>query len=294
MTSTEQTMNPSTAREISRRRIAMGHRLPLEERFDALGMIAWTSALIGDLPATDRAADEAMAAVQPGQNPGFALAGASWRAYAAAMSGDWERVVATVDFLRRSWIDVERPAASYVLQGVMSGVDWARNRGDEEHLERWLEVATDIVDRFDPQHPVAALAAVFRLEPAGLVDIITRPDRYPDRQHYVEHAIALCADRDIEMAIAPIDALVARAELTGMGLLEAQARRLRGILGQRDDDLARSLEQFEARGAARYAARLRAELGRLRADGAMIDQGSKALDAMGEVEQLMRLGLRAG
>jgi hypothetical protein len=96
------------------------------------------------------------------------------------------------------------------------------------------------------------------------------------------------------MAIAPIDALVARAEMTGMGLLEAQARRLRGVLGQRDDDLARSLEQFDARGAARYAARLRAELGRLRADGAMIDQGSKALEAMGEVEQLMRLGLRAG
>ncbi|HEX5451149.1 MAG TPA: AAA family ATPase, partial [Candidatus Limnocylindrales bacterium] len=50
VTSTEQSMNPRKARDVSRRRLAMGHRLPLDERLDALGMVAWTSALIGDLP----------------------------------------------------------------------------------------------------------------------------------------------------------------------------------------------------------------------------------------------------
>jgi hypothetical protein len=234
-----------------------------------------------------------MAAVQAGLNPGFALAGASWRAYTAAMSGDWERVVATVDLLRRLWIDVERPAASYVLQGVLSGIDWARNRGEEEHLERWLEVASDIVDRFDRRHPVATLASVIRIDPAGLVDIVTHPDRYPDRQHYVEHVMALCADRVLPVPVDAIDALVARAEQSGMGLVEAQARRLRGVQEQRDDDLALSLERFEALGAARYTARVRTELGRLRGDRAMIDQGSSALEAMGELEQLARLGLPA-
>jgi hypothetical protein len=294
MTSTEQSMNPRKARDMSRRRLAMGHRLPLDERLDALGMVAWTSALIGDLPETDRAADEAMAVVQPGQNPGFALGGASWRAYAAAMSGDWERVVATVDFLRRLWMDVERPAASYVLQGVLSGIDWARNRGEEEHLERWLGVASDIVDRFDPRHPVAALASVIRLDPAGLIGLVTHPDRYPDRQHYVEHAVALCADHAVPVPIEAIDALVVRAEGTRMGLLEAQARRLRGVQAHRDDDLALSLDQFEALGARRYAARLRTELGGLRGDQAMMDQGASALESMGELEQLTRLRSRGG
>jgi hypothetical protein len=294
MTSTEQSMNPAAAREMSRRRMAMGNRLPLDERLDALGMVAWTSAMIGDLPETSRAAEEAMAAVQPGQNPGFALGGASWRAYTAAMTGDWQGVVATIDFLRRLWIDVERPAASYCLQGVLSGIDWARDRDDDEHLERWREVASEIVERFDPGHPVAALAAVIRLEPAGLVDIVIHADRYPDRQHYVEHAAALCADRAVPVPIAAVEALVVRAEATGMGLLEAQARRLRGVVMKRDDDLARSLGQFQALGAARYVARLQTELGTVRGDREMIDAGFRALETLGELGQLGRLGLRAG
>ncbi|HEV8403014.1 MAG TPA: adenylate/guanylate cyclase domain-containing protein [Candidatus Limnocylindrales bacterium] len=294
MTSTEQSMNPRKARIMSERRLAMGHRLPFDERLDALGMIAWTSALIGDLPEIDRAADEAMAAIEPGQNHGFALAGGSWRAYAAAMSGDWDRVVATVDFLRRLWIDVERPAASYLLQGVLSGIDWARNRGEEDHLERWLAVATDIVDRFEPRHPVAALVSVIRIEPDGLVELISQPDRYPDRPHYVEHAMALCADHGVPVPIAAVDVLIARAERSRMGLLEAQARRLRGVQERRDDDLAGSLEQFADLGAARYAARLRTELGALRGDQAMVDQGARALESMGELDELTRLRARRG
>lgn len=153
MTSTEQTMDPGRAREISRRRVAMGHRLPLDERLDALNMVAWTSALLGDLEHVINESDEAMALVQPGQNPGFAIGGASWHAYAAAMAGRWDELVANVEHLRRLWIDAERPAASYGLQGFMSGIDWARNRGEDELLERWMEVASEIVDRFDPAHP---------------------------------------------------------------------------------------------------------------------------------------------
>ena len=282
LTSTEQSTDPNEARAISRRRVAMGPRLPLDERLDALNMVSWTAALIGDLEDTARAADEAMALVQPGQNPGFALGGTSWSAYAAALTGDWDRLVASVDALRRLWIDAERPAASYCLQGVLSGIDWARGRGEEELLERWLDIATDIVERFDPGHPVAALASVIRLDAAGLVDLVVHPERFPDRQHYVEHATALCADRLLATPISAVDALIARAERSGMVPLEAQARRLRGLLGDRPDDLARSLELFEAIGAGRYAARLRAELGRARGDAAMADRGIRELDALGE------------
>jgi hypothetical protein len=293
MTSAEQTMNPGRAREMSRRRVAMGHQLPLDERLDALSMVAWTSALLGDLADVIKQSDEAIALVQPGQNPGFAIAVASWHAYAAAMMGPWDDLVVEVERLRRLWIDAERPAASYGLQGLLSGLDWARNRGEDALLQRWTEVAREIVAQFDSAHPVAGLASVIQLEMDGIVEIIGHPDRHPDRAHYLEHALALCADRVEPVSIASIDALVTRSTQSGTRLLEAQARRLRGILNGDPDDLARSLRTFDEVGAARYAARLRTELGSARGDEALINIGMRELDGMGEVGQLTRLASRA-
>jgi class 3 adenylate cyclase len=294
MTSTEQTMDPGRGREISRRRVAMGHRLSLDERTDALNMVAWTSALLGDLHEVIKVSDEAMALVQPGQSLGFGIGAASWHAYAAALTGGWDELVANVEQLRRLWIDAERPAASYSLQGFLSGLDWARNRGEDELFKRWKEVAEEIVARFDPAHPVAGLSAVIRLEMEGIVEIIGHPDRHPDRAHYVEHALALCADRAHPVPTASLEALITRAEGSGMRPLEAQARRLRGVLHGDPDDLARSLGTFEEIGAARYAARLRTELGIARGDEALLKVGIRELEAMGELEQLTRLSSRAG
>ncbi|HEY6056459.1 MAG TPA: hypothetical protein VIV06_00425, partial [Candidatus Limnocylindrales bacterium] len=294
MTSTEQTMDPGRAREGSRRRVAMGHRLPLDERLDALNMVAWTSALLGDLPDVITASNAAMALVQPGQNPGFAIGAASWHAYAVALAGRWDQLVAMVEHLRRTWLDAEQPAASYGLQGFLSGIDWARNRGEDELLQRWSEVASQIVARFDPAHPVAGLAALVRLEMDGIVDIIGHPDRRPDRAHYIEHAIALCADRAQAVPTASIDAIIRRAQGSGMRLLEAQARRLRGVLRRDSDDLARSLAAFTEAGATRYAARLRTEFGMARGDDALLRTGIRELEAMGELEQLARISARVG
>ena len=39
-------------------------------------------------------------------------------------------LVSGLDQLRALWIDSERTAASYGLQGLISGIDWARNRGE--------------------------------------------------------------------------------------------------------------------------------------------------------------------
>lgn len=294
MTGTEQTINPERARAISLRRVAMGHRLPIDERLDALNMVAWTSALLGDLEEVIEVSDEAVALVQPGQNPGFALAAASWHAYAAAFTGRWDELVANIEHLRRLWIDADRPAAGYGLQGFLSGLDWARNRGEDELLQRWSEVAGEIIAWFDPAHPVAGLSAIIRLDMEGIGDIIGHPDRHPDRAHYVEHATALCADRAYPVAVASIDALITRGEASGMRLLEAQARRLRGVLRGDPDDLARSLGIFEEVGAARYAARLRTELASARGDEALRKRGIGELEAMGELEQLTRLSSRAG
>lgn len=292
MASHEQVMNPGRGREMSQRRAMMGKRLPLDERLDALTMVAWTSALIGDLDQVVTASDGALSLVQPGQNPSFALGAVSWHAYAAAVAGRWVDLVANVEQLRRRWLDAERPAASYGLQGFLSGIDWARNRGEDELLARWSEAASEIVAAFDPRHPVAGLAALITLDMAGIVEIVGHPDRRPDRAHYIEHALALCADRAQPVPNASIDALVTRALESGMRLLEAQARRLRGIQRGDIDELALSLAIFEEIGGGRYAARVRTELGSARGDEALLSQGMRELEAMGELQQLTRLSSR--
>jgi hypothetical protein len=292
MTSHDQTMDPSGAREISRRRLAMAHRLPLSEHSDALNMVAWSSAMLGDLASVVESSEAGLALVQPGENPAWGMHSASWRTYAAALMGRWDHLVATVERFRRLWLEGGRPAAGYGLQGLLSATDWARGRGEDEQLQRWREMAGEIISQFDPGHPVAALSAVAEVQLDRIVDLISDPDRYPDRLHYVEHAMAICADHAQPVPIDVLDDIIGKAEINQMRLVEAQGRRLRGILREDAEDLERSLAAFDEMGAARYAARLRTELGQLRGDDALVQAGMRELEALGELEQLTRLAAR--
>ena len=101
------------ALQLSQRRTAMGERLPFDERMDALNMVAWASAVLGDLPEVIGASQTAIDLVQPGQNAGFALAGASWNAYARALRGEWDELVTSVDGLRQL-LDRGRPSGRRV------------------------------------------------------------------------------------------------------------------------------------------------------------------------------------
>ena len=106
-------------------------------------MVAWSSAVLGDLPEVIGTSQVAFDLLKPGQNAAFALAGASWHAYARALRGEWDELVASVDRLRHLWIEGDRPAAAYAVQGFLSGIDWARNRGADDQHDRWREVADD-------------------------------------------------------------------------------------------------------------------------------------------------------
>ncbi|MEK6721375.1 MAG: adenylate/guanylate cyclase domain-containing protein [Chloroflexota bacterium] len=272
--------------KLSRRRMQLGDRLPLEERLDALQVIAWASALLGDLPEAIGASDAAISLLLPGQSEPFATAAASWSAYAHALRGEWDPTRTSVEDLMQRWIHTGRPAASYALQGVLSGIDWARNRGDEQSLERWRSVAESIVGQFSPEHPVAAISAIVTLDLDGCADIVVRHERYPDRAHYVEHALAVCADRRHPVPQPALDEILERARRVGLRVLEAQALRQRGLIDAREVDLAASLSAFEEMGAARYAARLRVELGMLIGDSASVLTGRRQLAALGEGDLL--------
>ena len=293
MTSHTQTTQPAAARQLSMRRVAMGSELSNDERLDALGMVAWTSALIGDLPQVLESSAAAMALIQPGQHAGFSIGCASWNAYGQALIGSWEPMVTTVDWLRARWFEAERPAASYGLQGPFSAIDWARNRGEQDLLERWGEVARGIIGQFASQHPVAALAGILDLDLDRVADIVARHTRYPDRVHYVEHALAICADRAHPVPLTPIEEVLEAAAGSGMRVVEAQARRLRGVLRADPADLQESLRLFEDIGANRYAARARSALGRLTDDEDLRRRGDHELDDLGELDRLVRMTARS-
>jgi class 3 adenylate cyclase len=288
--------DPQEGRNLSDRRLALGDRINTDERQDALNMVAWMSLKLGDLRRATEAAEAAVTEVQPGQTPGFALGGASWRAYAAALvGGSWTDLVLVLDENLRRWVNAERPAASYALQGFLSGIDWARNRGEIEILERWRDVAMQIIGRFAAEHPVAALRAVVDLDLDGVAEIVARYERYPVRTHYVEHALAICADHRQAVPRNVLGRLVESNGEPQDRILRIQALRLRGVLERDADDLRASLDALEQMGADRYAARVRLELGEVTADEAMVARARAELDRFEELVALDRMrGRTAG
>jgi class 3 adenylate cyclase len=286
---TTQAADWQNAVQLARRRMALADRIGLEERLDALQVLAWGSTQLGELDEAVAAADAAMAQLQPGQNVVFAVAAASWSGYARALQGDWASTAASVDDLRRRWLDAGRPAAAYALQGILSGVDWARNRGDDASFDRWHAVAFEIISSFPTTHPVAAIAALLSLDMDGIADVVSGHERYPDRVHYVEHAAALCADRGHPVPVPSLDDVIERARRVGLRVLEAQARRLRGMQTEDADDLAAALAALDAMGARRYAARARVELASLTGDTTLFDKGFQQMGEFGEGDLLTRI-----
>ena len=268
--------------EISRRRIAFAERLSIEERLDAFQVLAWASSQLGELDEAARAADAATALLQPGQNMVFVLAATSFSGYVGALQGDWDRCEGSVDDLRHRWIDAGRPAAAYALQGLLSGLDWARNRGAESSYERWSEIAEDIITRYPDGHPVAATEAIVSLDLDAIADLVRHHDLYPDRAHYVEHALAICADRRHSIPDQVLDGVVERSKRVGLRVMEAQARRLIGLTRQQPKELRAALDAFETMRGERYAMRARLELGLLTDDASLIEAGWRGVDALGE------------
>jgi hypothetical protein len=271
---------------LARRRIGFAERLALEERLDALQVLAWGSVQLGELEEAASAADAAIGLLQPGQNTAFVLAADSWSAYVGALVGDWRRTETSVDDLRRRWLDAGSPSAAYALQGFLSGVDWARNRGADAAVERWHEVASQIVNSFPATHPVAAIAALLALDLDGVVEVIRSHERYPDRAHYVEHALALCTDRGHPVPIDVLDDLLARSRRVSLRVLESQALRARGLVSGDAENLRAALAGFEGMNAARYAARVRVELGTLTGAQDLLDEGIGQMRALGEGDVL--------
>jgi class 3 adenylate cyclase len=276
--------------EIAQRRLTLEARLSLQERLDAYNVLAWQSTLVGALDEAVVAASRGLSAVQPGQDPHFALAVANWLPYALALRGRWDEVPAATERCRQLWMEGGRATAGYALTGFIAALEVFRAREDEAGIEACAEVVAEIVDQFREDHPTRRLAGFLGPDTKALADsIATGWEFYIQRLQHVERAFAICADRGQAVPHDTVDRVIATSRRRAARPLLGQALRVRGAQRGSADDLREALALFEAIGAVPYVARVEVELGRLVDDAALVDRGVGRLRDLGDIGQLGRI-----
>jgi class 3 adenylate cyclase len=279
------------SRQFAQQRLAFEHRLDLHERLDAHTMVAWASALLGDLAQTDRATASALGLFQSGQVHWWGLHSAAWRAYALTLLGRWDEALAVAEHARKIWAEGGLIPAAYCVHGFIAALDIGRARHDTQLVDRYRAVLDEILKHF------AADSLFGRLRPYGRGDIETLEAEVVGgfgtipraRQQLVERTLSLYSDLDRSLAPGAIQRIVTSAAADGLKLLEAQARRALGISMRDSVELTRALEIFEETRAVPYAARVRCERALLTRDQSELEVGMQVLESLGDLDQLARV-----
>jgi class 3 adenylate cyclase len=279
------------SRQFAQQRLAFEDRLDLHERLDAHTMVAWASALLGDLAQADRATATALGLFQSGQVHWWGLHSAAWRAYTLTLLGRWDETLAVAEHARKIWSEGGLIPAAYCVHGFIAALDVGRARHDTQLVDRYRAVLDEILKHF------AADSLFGRLRPYGHGDIETLEAEVIEgfgtipraRQQLVERTLSLCSDLDRSLAPETIQRIVTSAAADGLKLLEAQARRALGISMRDAAELTRALEIFEETRAVPYAARVRCERALLTRNQGELEAGMHVLEALGDVDQLARV-----
>ena len=110
------------SRQFAQQRLAFQDRLDLHERLDAHTMVAWASALMGDLAEADRATAAALGLFQAGQVHWWGLHSAAWRAYALTLQGQWDEALVVAEHARKIWAEGGLIPAAYCVHGFIAAV----------------------------------------------------------------------------------------------------------------------------------------------------------------------------
>ena len=155
-------------------------------------------------------------------------------------------------------------------------------------MERYAEVIEEIIRSFDPESYITrSYAAFVRVDPEALEEQVVRDYRrcLPEQ---VERALSVCCDLGRPPAVEALEALAVDASHQALLLVEAQTRRALGLVKRDAEQLSSALAIFERVGAVPSAARARCERGLLIGDMAELERGMRALEALGDLEQLER------
>ncbi len=279
------------AREIAQARLRFQDRLDLMERLDAHSMVAWASALLGDLVEADRVTALAMELVLPGQTPVFALHPTSWRTYTLVLLGKWDEALVAAERCWKQWIEAGRGPAGPALLCFLAALDVARAREDTELIARYTEVADVISRTHDLASPFARLRPYVVPDVQQLEAQVVRAFAEVPRafSFLIERALAVCVDHGYLSDPGISRALAEHAALLQMRIIEAQARRALGLGKSDPAELTRALKLFQQAEAAPYVARVLCERGILTGHNADLTAGVRMLEALGDLGHLARL-----
>ncbi len=284
-------VSPREGIALARRRVSFEHRLSLEERLDAHNVLAWKLSDVGDLDDAISISDRGLSAVQPGQDPYFSLAVASWRPYALTLLGRWDEVPGAAERCRQLWMAGGRAAAGYGTSAFIAALQVAQARRDEDGIERWSGVLGEILGQFGEDHPSRRLMSFIEPNAQELAThVIADWQFYVERVQHLERALNACADRRQIVPPGPLDEIVESAGRLGQRPLMAQALRVRGLQSPSGQaDLKTALALFREMRAGPYIARVEVELGGLIKERDPVEVGMATLEALGDIDQLDRV-----
>ena len=276
-------------REYARRRLTFQDRLNMVEKIDAHSVVAWSSALLGDLDEADRVAAQGLAQVQPGQVPAWTLHMVVWRIYVLNLLGRWDEALLMGERARALWIESRKPAAGYALRGLMAVIDVARARQDDRLVESYREMLDAILMAFPADSHfrpwVGYGSGDLRLVAETLSEIARTLTGLPER---AERGLNLLLDAGEGLSADRLGELLEFAEDGHFRPLEAQVRRGLGMVGRDLGMMTRALELWEEMAAVPYVARVRCERALLTGDHAELDNGLAVLERLGDRLQLGR------
>jgi hypothetical protein len=257
------------------------------EKVDAHSMVAWSSALLGDLDEADRVSAQGLAQVQPGQVPAWALHIVAWRIYALTLLGRWDDALQMGERARQLWLEARKPSAGYAVRGFIAAIDVAHSRQDDRLAESYREILDTILMAFPADSHFRQWLGYGATDLRPIAEVVREMARtatgFPER---AERGLNRLLDAERPPPADQLGDLLAIAERGYFRPLEAQARRGLGMLGRDREMLTRSLALWEEMGAVPYAARVRCELALLTSDRAELDKGLTTLERLGDRLQM--------
>jgi hypothetical protein len=272
------------SRELARRRIAMGDRIPVIERLDAYGLATWLSYWIGDLAEAVRVSAEGLPLAGLDRAPAWAMNLISWRTLSLARRGLWDAALEAGDRARELWLASGRPAMTYALPGQIAALAVAQARHDEARFATYREMVDEIRRHVGDRSPHSL---PFTSDDADDLDHYVRDlDRRAPES--MELALGLASDAGRPAAARFAERLAAAEEYRPFPLLQAEIHRALGLARSDGDELAAALSIFERCGAAPAAARARCERAIALGSRAEMDAGLAALTEIGDLAGIER------
>jgi class 3 adenylate cyclase/tetratricopeptide (TPR) repeat protein len=284
--------DPEAGVRFALERKALADRLPLVERTDTQNMLAWSSSALGELTTVLDAAESMLRDLAPNQAQAIALSLAAWQSWALGLLGRWDELVPAAERASRLWEEAGRISSGFAMHGFIVAADVGRARQDDRLRSRAVAILLGIGEQFPPDQLFRRLTAFAEPDPEALVRKVILDWRpYITRQHYIERAVALCADLRHPIPIDGLDTLLAESRTRDQRLLTAQLLRARGNQARDEGNLREALELFRGFGARPLVARCEIELGRLADDDDLVAAGTAALEALGDVTHLGRVAI---